>query len=90
MCQAARSANPQAGMTIEALSHSKGKVANRLFEIEEMLRHKSFPLNDDDQYYVLPLPGSTSVNNGTSFGPGRFYRSAWQLPYPIKNRPFFK
>jgi hypothetical protein len=26
------------------------------------------------------------VSNCSSFGPGRFYRSAWQLPYPIKNR----
>ena len=32
----------------------------------------------------------TSVSNGSSFGPGRFYRSAWQQPYPIKNRRFFK
>jgi len=31
-----------------------------------------------------PLP--TSVSNGSSFGPGRFYRSAWKRPYPIKNR----
>jgi len=31
-----------------------------------------------------------SVSNGSSFGPGRFYRSAWQRPYPIKNRRFFK
>jgi hypothetical protein len=30
------------------------------------------------------------VSNGSSFGPGRFYRSAWQWPYPIKNRRFFK
>jgi len=30
------------------------------------------------------------VSNGSSFGPGRFYRSAWQRPYPIKNRRFFK
>jgi hypothetical protein len=31
-----------------------------------------------------------SVSNSSSFGPGRFYRSAWQRPYPIKNRRFFK
>jgi len=31
-----------------------------------------------------------SVSNGSRFGPGRFYRSAWQWPYPIKNRRFFK
>jgi len=34
--------------------------------------------------------GLCSVSNGSSFGPGRFYRSAWQRPYPIKNRRFFK
>ena len=31
-----------------------------------------------------------SVSNGSSFGPGGYYRSAWQRPYPIKNRRFFK
>jgi len=31
-----------------------------------------------------------SVSNGSSFGPGRYYRSAWQRPYAIKNRRFFK
>jgi len=31
-----------------------------------------------------------SVSNGSSFGPGRYYRSVWQRPYPIKNRRFFK
>jgi len=31
-----------------------------------------------------------SVSNGSSFGPGQFYRSAWQRPHPIKNRRFFK
>ena len=35
-----------------------------------------------------PAPGS--VSNGSSFGPGGYYRSAWQRPYPIKNRRFFK
>jgi len=33
---------------------------------------------------------NTSVSNGSSFGPGGYYRSAWQRPYPIKNRRFFK
>jgi len=32
----------------------------------------------------------TSVSNGSMFGTGRFYRSAWQWPYHIKNRQFFK
>jgi len=31
-----------------------------------------------------------SVSNGSSFVPDRFYRSAWQRPYPIINRRFFK
>jgi len=41
---------------------------------------------------VVGAPRSTqvSVSNGSSFGPGRFYRSVWQWPYPIKNRRFFK
>jgi hypothetical protein len=30
------------------------------------------------------------VSNGSSFGPGQFYRSAWDRPYPIKNRQFFR
>jgi hypothetical protein len=36
------------------------------------------------------IRGPGSVSNGSSFGPGRFYRSAWQRPYPIKNRRLFK
>jgi hypothetical protein len=36
------------------------------------------------------LAGVVSVSNGSSFGPGGYYRSAWQRPYPIKNRRFFK
>jgi len=36
------------------------------------------------------MKAGSSVRNGSSFGPGRFYRSAWQWPYPIKNRRFFK
>jgi hypothetical protein len=31
-----------------------------------------------------------SVSNGSSFGPGGYYRSAWQPSYPIKNRRFYK
>jgi len=34
--------------------------------------------------------GIISVGNGSSFGPGQFYRSLWQRPYPMKNRRFFK
>jgi len=32
----------------------------------------------------------SSVSNSSSFGPGGYYRSAWQRPYPNKNRRFFK
>jgi len=35
-------------------------------------------------------PAVNSVNNGSSFGPGRFYRSAWQQPYHINNQRFSK
>jgi hypothetical protein len=38
---------------------------------------------------VSELLARVSVSNGSSFGPGQFYRSAWQRPYPIKNRRFF-
>jgi len=31
-----------------------------------------------------------NVSKGSSVGPGRFYRSEQQQPYPIKNEPFFK
>jgi len=33
--------------------------------------------------HVVSRPAS-SVRNGPSFGPGGYYRSAWQRPYPIK------
>jgi len=32
---------------------------------------------------------SPSVSNGSRFGRGRYYRSAWRRPYPSKNRRFF-
>jgi len=28
---------------------------------------------------------AASVSNGSRFGPGGYYRSAWQRPYHIKN-----
>jgi hypothetical protein len=31
---------------------------------------------------------NNSVSNGCSFGPGRFYSSAWQRPYPIIKQQF--
>ena len=33
---------------------------------------------------------TASVSNGSRFGQGGYYRSAWQWPYHIKNRRFFK
>ena len=38
----------------------------------------------------IPEPLEGMVSNGSSFGLGRIYRSAWQWPYPIKNRSLFK
>jgi hypothetical protein len=38
-------------MTVEALTDREGKQANRSLEQEEMMGRKSFPPNDDDQYY---------------------------------------
>jgi len=41
-------------MTVEALTHSKGKQANTSWETEEMVRQDSFPPNDSNRYYELP------------------------------------
>jgi len=56
--RAARYANPPAGMTVEALTDRDDKQANTSLEKEEMLRHKSFPPIDGDQYYELPRAAS--------------------------------
>jgi len=48
--RAGRSLNPWVGMTVEALTDSEGKEANTSSEMEEMLRHNSFPPNDGNQY----------------------------------------
>jgi len=56
--RAARYANPRAGTTVEALTDRDGKQTNTSLEKEEMVRHKSFPPNDGDQYYELPPAGS--------------------------------
>jgi hypothetical protein len=45
-------------MTVEDLTEREGKQAIMPQEKEEMLRHESFPPNDDDQYYELPPAGS--------------------------------
>jgi len=52
--RAVRYTNPQAGMIMEALTDTEGKQANTATEKEEMLRRKSFPPNNNDQYYKLP------------------------------------
>jgi hypothetical protein len=39
---------------VEALTDREGRQANTATEKEEMLRHESFPPNDNDQYYELP------------------------------------
>jgi hypothetical protein len=56
--RAARYGNLRGGMTIEALTDRQGKQANTAMEKEEMLRSKSFPPNDNDQYDELPPAGS--------------------------------
>jgi len=55
-------ANPRAGMSVQALPHRDGNQANTSLEKEEMLKHKSFPPNDGDQYYELPPAGSTHTH----------------------------
>jgi len=45
-------------MTVESLTNRECKKANTSLEKEEMLRRKSIPPNDGDQYYALPPEGS--------------------------------
>jgi len=45
-------------MTVEALTDREAKQPNTSLQKEEMLRHKSFPLSDGDQYYARPPAGS--------------------------------
>jgi len=56
--RAARYANPQAGITMEALSDHQGKQANTSLEKEDKMRREAFPPNDDDHYYPLPPAGT--------------------------------
>jgi hypothetical protein len=44
--------NPWVGTTVEVLTDIQGKAANKSLEKEEMLKSKSCPLNDDDQYKI--------------------------------------
>jgi hypothetical protein len=48
--RSARSANPRAGTTVEALTNREGTQANLSLEKDEMLKRESFPANDDDEY----------------------------------------
>jgi len=49
-------------MIIEALTDTEGKQANISLEKKKMLRCKSFPLNDGDQYDKLPPTGRAHTN----------------------------
>ena len=44
-------------MTMEFYTYREGKQGTTPLGKEEMLRHESFPPNDSDQYYELPLAG---------------------------------
>ena len=57
----ARYADPHACMTVEAPTDKESKQANTAREKEEMLRRKSFPPNDDYQYYESPPGGSAHM-----------------------------
>ena len=46
--------SPAVDLTVEALTDREGKQANTSFVQEEILRNKSFPPNDGEQYYELP------------------------------------
>jgi hypothetical protein len=63
---------PHAGMTVEAFTDSNGKQASTSLKKEEMLRCKSFPPNEDDQYYKLPPAASalTHITDSVSNGSG--------------------
>jgi hypothetical protein len=50
--------NHQVGRTVEALTDREGKQANTAAGKEEIVRHKSFPRKDNDQYFDLPAVGS--------------------------------
>jgi len=47
--RAAKFTNPRAGAAVEPLTDREGKPVNTIAEKEEMLRGKSFPLDDGDQ-----------------------------------------
>jgi len=83
--RAARYANPRAGMTMEALTDGEGKQADTSLEKEEMLRHESFPPNDDDQYYEL-LPAWSAHTRVTEQAVERalFSQSVKKAPWPDK------
>jgi len=57
--RALKFANPQAGMTVEALTDREGKEAIKIAKKDEMLRRESFPRNWDDQYFQLPPAGQS-------------------------------
>jgi hypothetical protein len=50
----AQYANHRAGMIVKALTNTQSNQANSATEKEEILRCKSIPPNDDDQYCEQP------------------------------------
>jgi len=63
-------------------------------ELHHLERHVCFgcecPKNELGDYVPSDKQHPRSVRNGSRYGPGGYYRSVWQRPYPIKNRRFFK
>jgi len=55
---AERYTNRQAGATVEVFTDRECKKANTILKKEEKFRRKYFPLNNEDQYYVLTPEGS--------------------------------
>jgi len=83
--RAAKFANPLAGMTLEALTVRDGKQANTITEKEEMLRRKSFPPNEYDQYFELPPPGQAHQSiSQQAVGRALFLQSIKKAPGPDK------
>jgi len=81
--RAAKFTNPQAGATVEALTDREGKQANTIGKKEKMLRGKSFPLNDGDQYYKPPPAGQAHERiSGFSVEQALFSQSVKKAPGP--------
>jgi hypothetical protein len=85
VCRAAKSANPRAGMTMEALTDRDGKQANTIAQKQEILRRESFPPNEYDQYFkLLPAGQAHRYVNEQAVERALFAQSVKKAPGPDK------